>query len=260
MAWHLLAVNVGAAVQAAQQARAIGATRFIYASSGSVYAPSFEALTEACPVRRDDWYALSKVQAEEALALFARADATTGAAGLDVTVVRPFCIFGPGQTNMLVPNLLDSMLAGRPIYVEPSAADGSDRDGLRITPCYIDDAVEILCDMIHRGQGATAAPFAAVPAPGRTATHNAAPVPAPYVRAAHPSPEIVNLAGPEIISIRQLATELGRLVGKTPNIEISPRLRQGNLIADVTFLRRTYEPSFTSLQMALELTVRSEEP
>jgi hypothetical protein len=142
---------------------------------------------------------------------------------------------------MLVPNLLDSILAGRPIYAEPGA-DASDRDGLRISPCCIDDAVEILCTMIHRGMG--------VPPMSSQAkkTHG---------RDARATPEIVNLAGPEVISIRELATELGRLAVKAPNIEISPRRRQGDLIADLTLLRRAYEPQFTPLAAALERTVEA---
>jgi hypothetical protein len=149
---------------------------------------------------------------------------------------------------MLVPNLLDSILAGRPIFVEPSAADGSDREGLQISPCYIDDAVEILCSMIRRDRGATAALSAAVRPGEDTAAKGAAVAPVP---------EIVNLAGPEVISIRQLAIELGRLAGKTPNIEMSTRRRQGNLIADLTLLGRTCQPRFTSLQTALERTVHA---
>ncbi|MFQ5734658.1 MAG: NAD-dependent epimerase/dehydratase family protein, partial [Planctomycetaceae bacterium] len=64
---HVLAVNAAGAAKAAVAAVAADARFFCYASSGTVYAPSFECLSEDAPVRRDDGYALSKLAAEECL-------------------------------------------------------------------------------------------------------------------------------------------------------------------------------------------------
>ncbi len=94
-------VNVHSAVAIAEHARRAGAKRFVYASTGNVYAAGFAPFSEAAPVRRDDWYALSKVHAEEALALFRPQ--------LDVVIARLFGVYGPGQKGRLVPNLLASV-------------------------------------------------------------------------------------------------------------------------------------------------------
>ena len=124
---HVWSVNVTSAVRAAQWASRCGAARFTYASSGTVYQPGFHPHREDEPVRRDDWYALSKVHAEESLALVAP--------DLDLTCVRLFTVFGPTQAAKLVPNVIASVRERRPIRLEPNPADATDRDGLRLSPC-----------------------------------------------------------------------------------------------------------------------------
>ena len=108
---HVWGVNVVSALCAATLARQCGARRFIYASTGNVYAPSFDPLRETDAVQRDSWYPLSKVQAEEGLALF-RHD-------MSVLITRIFGVYGPGQTDRLVTNLQQSVRSGVPITLAP---------------------------------------------------------------------------------------------------------------------------------------------
>lgn len=136
---HLFAVNVASAVQCAAAARAAGVPRFIFASTGNVYAPGFEPRSETCALRRDDWYALSKVHAEESLALF-RPD-------LDVTCTRLFGVYGPGQTGRLIPNLIQSVRDGRDVTLAPREGEGATTGGLRLSLCHVDDAARILADL-----------------------------------------------------------------------------------------------------------------
>ena len=101
---HLWGVNVQSALKAAEWASRCGARRFVYTSTGNVYASSFAPLREDAPLRRDSWYALSKVQAEEALALHQRE--------LSVTCARLFGVYGPRQSGKLVPNSLTRSVRG----------------------------------------------------------------------------------------------------------------------------------------------------
>lgn len=208
MAAHLLCVNLVSAVQAAAASRKAGIKRFIYASTGNVYAPSFEPLHEQSPVRRDNWYSLSKVQAEEALALF-RND-------MDMTVVRPFGIYGPNQPDKLVPNLLKRVLSGDEIALDRNPGDAADVGGLRISLCYIDDAVQILCDLIGK-----------------------------------PGIACINLAGPQAVSLRDLVEIMARISGKEARIKLNDRYRQFDLVADTALLERTLNPGFTDIETGL---------
>lgn len=209
---HLMAVNVHSAIKAALLARSAGARRFLYASTGTVYAPSLAALRETAPVRRDNWYALSKVQAEEALALL-RGD-------MEVIIVRPFGIYGPGQSGKLVPNLARSIREGMSVEIQGSPLDSKDVDGLKISLCYVDDAVEICRSLIMDG-----------------------------------GPPYLNLAGENAVSIREIATNLGQMLHRDVAFHMSERPRDANLIADVTLLRHHCHPRFRSLESGLKTVV-----
>ena len=140
---HVLSVNTLSAVRAAVKARAAGVRRFIYVSTGTVYAPSFSPLSEDSPVQRNDWYSLSKLHGEEALAMF-RND-------MEVIVVRPFGVYGANQSGRLIPNLISSIKSGRAITLQPRVNGAKDEDGLRISLCYIDDATSILIRLVSDG-------------------------------------------------------------------------------------------------------------
>jgi nucleoside-diphosphate-sugar epimerase len=206
---HILNVNLISAVKVAEISRQAKVERYIYASTGNVYAPSFTPLDEGSPLRRDNWYSLSKIQSEEALALFRK--------DMEIIVVRPFGVYGPGQTNRLVPNLLKTLLTEKEIYLEKNPDDPSDLDGLRISLCYIDDAVEMLYKLMIGG-----------------------------------GPAYLNIAGDKAVSIRKIATLLGKYVKKKVRFEISEKCRHFDCIADISLLKRTLQPKFTALNDGLQ--------
>jgi UDP-glucose 4-epimerase len=213
---HVLAVNVLSAVRAAAAARDAGVGRFIYVSTGTVYAPSFEPLTEDAPVLGTDWYSLSKIQGEQAVQMF-RAD-------MDVHVVRPFGVYGPGQCDRLVPNLITSIRAGRPIALQRRRDKPEDADGLCISLCHVDDSTRILIHLITRGGAAC-----------------------------------INLAGEQAASIRTLATLLGELLGQSPMLSPEPAFRPFDLVADIGLLRQIQPMVFTPLRQGLATLIDTEE-
>lgn len=188
---HLFSVNCIASVQAAEAARRAGVKRFIYASTGNVYTPSFLPISEAAPVRRDNWYALSKVMAEDALALYRPY--------LDITIARLFGVYGPGQTDKLVPMIADKIQNSQPIYLDRNLQNPADFDGLSISLIYIDDLVRSLLSLMHVNDC-----------------------------------EFMNLAGIEAVSMRRLTTELAQCMGLSFNIEMNQAERSFNLIADTS--------------------------
>lgn len=213
---HVMAVNVESAVRAALAARKAGVRRFIYVSTGTVYAPSFDPLTEDSPVHGADLYSLSKIQGEQAVQKF-RDD-------MDVHIVRPFGVYGPGQKGRLVPNLMASILEGRTITLQGRRDKPRESEGLRISLCYVDDATRILIQLIQQG-----------------------------------GPACLNLAGEEAVSIGMLATLLGELLGRPPVLAATTTFRNFDLVADISLLRQFQPMVFTPLRQRLKSLVFKKE-
>ena len=51
-------------------------------------------------------------------------------------VLRPFFVYGPGQRGMLVPNLVERVIADEPVRIEGNP-------GLRVNPIHVADAVRV---------------------------------------------------------------------------------------------------------------------
>ena len=133
---HLTNVNVVTPFEVAQIARDTGVSKFFYASSGNVYAPSFECLKEESPLRRSDLYSLSKVHGEALL--------NTLESEMKICSLRFFGIFGPGQTQMIIGNLTNRIRSNQSIQIERNPTDPTDLDGLRISFMGVDDTVKVL--------------------------------------------------------------------------------------------------------------------
>ena len=139
---HLWSVNVVSAIVAAQWGRRLGARHFIYASSGTIYEPSFTPHRETDPLRRDRGYALSKIHAEEALQQFED--------DLVVTCARCFGVYGPGQQGKIIPNLTAAIRRGRSVEIHRHPLDASDTNGVRLSLGHVDDIVRAFLKLIDQ--------------------------------------------------------------------------------------------------------------
>jgi UDP-glucose 4-epimerase len=198
---HILAVSVVSAIHAARAARDAGVRQFFYASTGNVYAPSFAPLRESDAVRRDNWYSMAKVHAEEALMLLRP--------GLEVTSLRLFGLYGPGQSGRLVANLAETVRAGRTVMIEPNPHDPQDDGGLRLSLCHVRDAAAVLASLT----GCEA-------------------------------PRWLNVASRDVCSIRTIARALGEALGVAVAFQTSSQPRAFDLIADTGVLQRLLAPRF----------------
>jgi nucleoside-diphosphate-sugar epimerase len=188
--------------------------RFIYASTGNVYSPSFRPLAETAPVRKRDGYIMSKIWAEEALAIY-RND-------FEVTIFRPFGIYGPGQKGKLLPNLLENVLGGKLTYIERNPHDPDDLDGLKISFCYIRDAIEAIYHLVVSG-----------------------------------GPPFINIAGPRAVSIREVVAVIAELLKVESRCKISDGYRDFELIADISLLKNHMDLEFTEFKDGVRETVDS---
>ncbi len=209
----LFGVNTYGAIRAAQAACAAGVRFFCYTSTGNVYAPSFDPMSEDHPVRRDDPYALSKLAAEEALALFS--------AKMTVVCTRLFGLFGPEQKRMLPAVLLSRIRSGQAILLEPAPNETPDPDGLRISLTYVADAAWCLERLARLALAGTSLP------------------------------RLLNVAGPEAISIRRFSIEIGTVVGIEPKFTRAATPRTHDLVADVRRLEALLEPRWTPFSQAV---------
>lgn len=142
---HVWGVNVMSALMSAEWARRCGARQFVYASTGTIYAPAFAPHRESDPLRRDGGYALSKIHAEEALQQFD--------GQMRIALARCFSVYGPRQRDKLIPNLIDRIRAGAAVelHPHPHPHQRSDDDGVRLSLIHVDDAVGVFERLIETG-------------------------------------------------------------------------------------------------------------
>ena len=118
-----------------------GAKRFIYFSTGSVYSPSLDALSEDAAFNRESSYPLSKIHGEENLKILAN--------DIEVCCLRPFGVYGPGQQGMLVPNLISNVRNRNEIFID-KVSNEAEPDGLNISLSYIGDVVANIGKLVEK--------------------------------------------------------------------------------------------------------------
>ena len=102
------------------------ASKFLFASSGSVYSQNFQRVKESDQSANfKNLYAASKTAAERLILPFEE--------NFDTSILRIFYPYGPGQKNRLISNLIDTIRSKSPVKI------AGKKNGVRIAPLYIDD-------------------------------------------------------------------------------------------------------------------------
>lgn len=126
-------VNVGSTARLLDYARAVGCKHFVYASSGGIYESGASLVNENSPIvphGRLGYYLASKLCGE----LLVRSYVSS----MNVSILRFFFIYGKEQRrSMLLPRLVDNILAGNPIQLQGD-------EGIFINPVHVSDAVRAL--------------------------------------------------------------------------------------------------------------------
>lgn len=183
-------VNVESTARLLDYGRQVGIKKFIYASSGGVYGNGSQAFKENAPVIPPvqlGYYLGSKASGEILVQSYASV--------FQVTIVRPFFIYGPGQNrSMLIPRLFDSVASGTPVSLQGN-------DGIRINPVHVRDASAAVGAALSTNESA-----------------------------------VFNIAGPEILSIREICEGMGKYMGSRPNFLFQPD-KANDLVADISAMR-----------------------
>lgn len=187
-------VNVSSTMQLLEYARQHGASSFILTSSGGIYGYRRQPIQETDSAGFVNFYQASKYMAESMIQFYAEYFSTV--------VLRPFFIYGEGQSGMLIPGLVERINRGEGVTLYSE-------DGTRLNPVHVDDMTEVIQRSLQlRGR------------------------------------EIINVAGPDIVSIRQLASIIGEALGKQPRFEHKSEPSTDNLVADIKKLKMVmaFEP------------------
>lgn len=130
-ALEIFNVNVSSTVQILSKAHISGSEVFLYASTGGIYRPSLESLTENSLLNSRDtlnFYLATKFAGESFVNSYQQI--------MKTKILRYFFIYGSGQAEtMLIPRLVNKVLSGESINV-----DGD--KGISLTPIFVDDAAE----------------------------------------------------------------------------------------------------------------------
>jgi nucleoside-diphosphate-sugar epimerase len=104
--------NIVATQRLLEAATAAGVTRFVYASSSSVYGPENRPLVESAVPRPLSPYGASKLAAEVLVGAYAQER------GLSTVSLRYFSVFGPRQRpDMAAHRFIEALLDSRPVRV-----------------------------------------------------------------------------------------------------------------------------------------------
>ena len=136
-------VNVGGTLTLLEACRELGISRFVFASSSSVYGATSEApFSEEAPVNRPvSPYAATKLAGEQLCYTYSHLY------GIRVVCLRFFTVYGPRQRpDLAIRKFADLILQGRPISVFGDGSSGRDYTFVEDTVAGIVSALNYQCD------------------------------------------------------------------------------------------------------------------
>ncbi len=131
-------VNTVSTLRLLDYARRIGASTFIFASSGGIYGFGPQEFSEDTTIslRGDIGFYLSTKLCAEVLA-------ENYTPFMKIIMLRFFFVYGPGQrSDMLIPRLVQNVLERKPITLQG-------QEGLWINPIYVTDAVTAINQALY---------------------------------------------------------------------------------------------------------------
>ncbi|MFQ5450098.1 MAG: NAD-dependent epimerase/dehydratase family protein [Nitrospinaceae bacterium] len=184
---EVFTVNTVSTLRLLDYARLAGAATFILASSGGLdHYGNTAAPEDGKNAKKEniDFYLATKWCSEILAAVYA--------ASFHTLCLRFYFVYGPGQKrDRLIPRLIQSVKEGRPIAL-------AGRDGIRINPVHVSDAVSAILRSLDL-----------------TGNHT------------------LNVAGPEVLSLRHIGETIGQILGRQPVFNERPETTPRDLVGDV---------------------------
>lgn len=167
-------INITATCRLLEWSRKTRVKKFIFTSTANVYGEFFGHLNETHSTNPSSFYGATKLAAEHLVTQYQHF--------FNIHVLRLFTVYGPGQKKMLVSNIINNVKTGDEIFL-------AQKVGLKFTPIFIDDLVEIISKII---------------------THP--PILGTFV---------LNICGSEITTLNNVVNLVGKILGKSANIKFT---------------------------------------
>lgn len=181
----LVRINIDSTFELLEWSRNAGVKQFILASTGNVYKPSSHALHEDDECMPGSMYAATKISAE--------CIAQQYSSFFQVTIMRLFGVYGPGQENMIMPTMIGRVATGKEIQLASDI-------GIVLNPLFISDCVKYISELL--------------------VTKNLEPY------------EVLNIAGSETLSLKDIVNKIGKVISKVPDIRVmdsKPNYLEGSI-------------------------------
>jgi UDP-glucose 4-epimerase len=184
-------VNTGSVVTLLDYAQSAGARKFLHVSTGGLYGSSSEAFLETAPIKLTpgplEHYFRTKLCAEILVQAYQ--------AIFDVTIVRPFFIYGPSPTKTrLIQRMIHAVQNLAPVRIVGA-------QGTSMNPVHVDDVVAGLSVALESA-----------------------------------APSLINFAGPQIVSVRDIATRIGAALNLAPSFIETPG-EPDRFVADINLFQ-----------------------
>lgn len=131
-------VNVEATEDLLKYGNKVGISKFIYASTGSVYGYREKPSTEEAAPNPPNFYTKTKLEAERLVQDYSKY--------FNTLIFRYFYPYGPGQKKGLIHRLATNISSGEPIIVY------NREENPQINPIYIDDLVRLTIKSLDLGE------------------------------------------------------------------------------------------------------------
>jgi UDP-glucose 4-epimerase len=130
----IFAINIQSTHKLLEWSRKSGVKRFLFASSGNVYRTSNKPLSEDDICEPSGFYGKTKYIGELLVNSYS--------AFFEVSILRIFGVYGPGQTGMTVSNIIEKVKNRQDVTLAANI-------GLQFTPLFVDDCVALIGLLIH---------------------------------------------------------------------------------------------------------------
>ncbi len=209
----ILNINTMSTIELLEWARRQKSVRkFIFASTANVYGQCSsigELLSETRQPAPDSMYAISKYTSELVIQQYREF--------FQVITCRLFSIYGPGQREMIIPNMIQRVLRQETVTLGQGK-------GLLLTPLYVEDCVSIL-------------------------NHLAADM-------TEDAPDVLNIAGDIILSLSEIVNEIANQLN-VPACVVETEQKPISFCADITRLREGYSQPFIPFSQGIQSTLAS---
>lgn len=132
----LFVVNVAATARLLELARSHGVSRFVLASSGSAHDAQLAVASGDVRTAPPSFFAATKLASEALLWPYA--------GYFQACVLRVFFPYGPGQTDRLVPDLIERVRRGTHVVL-------TNGEGMQMSPTFVDDIADVFVAALEDG-------------------------------------------------------------------------------------------------------------